>query len=61
MCKICKDKEKSRTKINLTVDHCHKTGKIRGLLCHSCNVVLGLLKEDINRIKNIINYLEGNL
>ena len=35
-CKICEDKC-----VKLEVDHCHKTGKIRGLLCHRCNIELG--------------------
>ena len=35
-CKICEDRG-----VKLEVDHCHKTGKIRGLLCHRCNVELG--------------------
>ena len=41
----------------LIVDHCHNTGKIRGLLCDSCNRSIGLLKENIITMKNIINYL----
>ena len=39
VCKICEQPEP--THYNLAIDHCHTTGKIRGLLCFSCNVTLG--------------------
>jgi hypothetical protein len=51
-CAICKLSEKAvdnKGKIrNLAIDHCHTTGKIRGLLCTSCNIAIGNLKDDIN-------------
>jgi len=40
------------------VDHCHKTGKIRGLVCTKCNTVLGMANDDIKILKEAINYLE---
>jgi hypothetical protein len=43
----------------LMVDHCHETGKVRGLLCHNCNRALGLLKDDIECLKRALIYLEG--
>jgi len=43
---------------SLCVDHCHISGKIRGLLCHSCNVGLGHYNDNINLLKNAIKYLE---
>jgi hypothetical protein len=43
---------------HLAVDHNHKTGKVRGLVCHDCNVALGYLKEDINTMKKMIEYIE---
>ena len=46
-------------KSKLVVDHCHATGKVRGLLCHNCNRALGLLKDKISVLKNAIQYLEG--
>lgn len=63
LCKICGKEEtrKSRTKgkvCQLAIDHCHETGKIRALLCHSCNVALGSFKDDIQLLKNAISYLE---
>lgn len=54
-CKIC-GSEKSDGR-NFVVDHSHKTGKIRGILCNLCNIVLGSLREDLELIKKIEIYL----
>lgn len=40
------------------VDHCHVTGKIRGLLCNLCNVGLGAFKDNLVSLQNAINYLK---
>jgi len=42
----------------LHVDHDHTTGEVRGLLCSSCNLALGLLKDDIDRVLRLACYLE---
>ncbi len=42
----------------LSVDHCHSSGKNRGLLCARCNQGIGLLKDDPEVLKNAILYLE---
>jgi hypothetical protein len=42
------------------VDHCHDTGKIRGLLCSKCNTGIGNLKDDIDLLKRAIQYLENS-
>jgi len=42
----------------LVVDHCHDTGKVRGLLCNSCNVALGHVKDSTALLRNLIKYLE---
>lgn len=62
-CKICYKPETRSVaksgKINdLAVDHCHTTGKIRGLLCGKCNTAIGLLNEDENILNNCIEYLK---
>ena len=57
-CAICKNEYKEGNK-KLAVDHCHKTGKIRGLLCSNCNPALGFLKEDLNIIKNLVRYIKN--
>ena len=40
------------------VDHCHETLKVRGCLCHSCNVALGHLRDDPKLIQQLLNYIE---
>ncbi len=43
---------------SLSVDHCHLTGKIRGLLCTKCNKALGLFNDEKQLLLNTITYLE---
>lgn len=43
----------------LHVDHNHKTGRIRGLLCHVCNVILGVWFEDKERFTKTMEYLDA--
>ena len=40
------------------LDHCHITGKVRGLLCIDCNTILGYSKDNINILKRAIRYLQ---
>lgn len=54
-CEICKVELKNDIKTH--IDHNHKTGKVRGILCKECNHILGWVKDDINRIQWYINYL----
>jgi hypothetical protein len=65
VCAICGQPEKSvdyRTKKvrSMAVDHCHTSGKIRGLLCSDCNTALGLFRENIDFMKSAIKYLEDS-
>lgn len=66
VCKICKqynDRLYKNAPKRLAVDHCHKTGKVRGLLCGKCNTALGLIDDSIERCNVIKKYLltEGNI
>jgi len=55
-CAIC-NKEIDINSRFTHIDHCHKTGKVRGLLCHQCNAGIGFLNDDINILANAIKYL----
>ena len=59
-CKICKV-NKDKLKRAMCVDHCHTTGKVRGLLCDTCNRSLGLLKDSVDILNRAVKYLEGKL
>lgn len=56
-CPICDKKEKRSNR--LVVDHCHKTGSVRGIIHQRCNIVIGLLKDSVKLARNVINYLEN--
>lgn len=55
MCVICKKPFKKLSDIQ--VDHCHKSGKIRGFLCKLCNRALGQVFEDTDILKSMIDYI----
>lgn len=60
VCAICEQLETKKMKNTLqylSVDHCHKTGKNRGLLCDSCNRTLGNMKDDIVLFRKAMGYL----
>lgn len=52
-CLICLSNEKK-----LVVDHCHRTKKVRGLLCAQCNSALGFLKENTESLVRAVAYLQ---
>lgn len=60
-CAICGEMEdklrEDGTEQPLSVDHCHVSGRVRGLLCHRCNTALGLFRDDPEVLKRAIEYL----
>lgn len=65
VCKICK-KPETQTDVRfgvpyqLAVDHCHKTGKIRDLLCSKCNRTLGMVDDNIEYLEKLAQYLASH-
>lgn len=58
-CAICKV-EYGTTNKKFSVDHCHNSDLVRGLLCSRCNLGLGYFMDDVNLLKNAIEYLHNN-
>ena len=56
VCYLCKKPGDGRWK-KLCVDHDHETGKVRKLLCRSCNTALGQVGDNVNLLKAMIEYL----
>lgn len=61
LCAICGNPETVKNYKDvvskLSVDHCHRTGKVRGLLCQNCNKGIGNLKENEDIILKAVEYL----
>ena len=58
-CAICGEFRRPDQRV-LVVDHNHNTGKIRGLLCHPCNMGIGQLKDSLDILQKAVSYLEQN-
>lgn len=58
-CAICGEFRRPDQRV-LVVDHNHDTGKIRGLLCHPCNMGIGQLKDSLDVLRKAVLYLEEN-
>lgn len=59
-CAICRtDKPKGKGVYRIfALDHCHKTGKIRSLLCHRCNGALGMVSDSQEILARMVSYLK---
>ena len=55
-CAICGG-GREKQKYSFSVDHCHATGKIRGILCSNCNAGLGFFKDNPQSLTNALTYL----
>lgn len=55
-CAICNEQFANEAR-SPSVDHCHTTGRVRGLLCPHCNTAVGLLKDDWGRATAVVHYL----
>lgn len=58
-CAICKTQRPKYGHNRLAVDHCHKSGKFRALLCTECNTAIGMIGENIETMNNAIAYMQG--
>jgi len=62
VCAICKSTKSRRGKDeHFCIDHCHSTGKVRGLLCHHCNMAIGFFRDDPEILRVAAEYLEAQL
>lgn len=55
-CAIC-GKHQNENKKSLAVDHNHKTGHVRGLLCYNCNISIGKLGDDLFGLIKAVDYI----
>lgn len=60
VCAICGASEPGGKARVWHVDHCHTSNRVRGLLCGPCNRGLGQFRDDIDRLKTAVRYLEVN-
>lgn len=60
-CAICCDDILAVVKRAPSVDHCHKSGVVRGVLCNRCNSVIGYAKDSVDVLRSAIMYLEKSL
>ncbi|WP_461318041.1 endonuclease VII domain-containing protein [Bradyrhizobium barranii] len=57
VCAMCGADNPRKGGMDWSVDHCHDTGKVRGILCHPCNAGIGLLGHDKQLLSKAIQYL----
>jgi hypothetical protein len=60
VCKICGRPETCKGKNHLSIDHCHTTGDVRGLLCNQCNRGIGWFRDNPQQLRAAAEYLESH-
>lgn len=58
-CAVC-NRNEEEIGGRLFVDHNHENGKVRGLLCNSCNSAIGYFSDNISRMESAIKYIQNN-
>ena len=58
-CKLCNTDEPRGNRGTFVVDHCHDTGKVRGLLCNYCNTGIGKLHDDPELLRKAADYIKS--
>ena len=53
LCPLCRSRRATH------VDHSHKSGRVRGFICHKCNVGMGMLGDDLQVVLRVAKYLKG--
>lgn len=57
LCAICNGPQSDKRQSTLDVDHCHKSNRVRGLLCRRCNLLIGYAKDDPVLLDKAASYL----
>jgi CRISPR/Cas system-associated protein Cas10 (large subunit of type III CRISPR-Cas system) len=61
VCAICQNPDRTGRFGILNVDHCHTTGRVRGLLCAACNVAIAALGDNVEGVERALSYMRGEL
>lgn len=59
LCALCRKPGRTGRNGKFDVDHCHDTGRVRGLLCRHCNIALGILGDNAEKMEKVMDYLRG--
>lgn len=59
LCALCRKPGRTGRNGKFDVDHCHDTGRVRGLLCRHCNIALGILGDSPEKMDRVMDYLHG--
>lgn len=60
-CALCEKPFEGLSRRLIHIDHCHQTGRVRGLLCMTCNVALGMLGDTAESLSKALAYVKGEI